>query len=41
LAQRLQSLTRAGLQAMAQAARALAKPDATAQAANICLELAP
>jgi UDP-N-acetylglucosamine--N-acetylmuramyl-(pentapeptide) pyrophosphoryl-undecaprenol N-acetylglucosamine transferase len=40
LAQRLQSFTRAGLQAMAEAARALAKPDATGQVAAICLELA-
>jgi len=40
LAQLLRELTREKLLAMAQAARGLAKPDATAQVAQICAELA-
>ena len=40
LAQLLRELTREKLLAMAQAARSLAKPDATAQVAQICAELA-
>lgn len=40
LAQLLREFTREKLAAMAQAARNLAKPDATAQVANICMELA-
>jgi len=40
LAALLNNLTRDKLLAMAQAARALAKPDATRQVAEICKELA-
>ncbi len=40
LAQLLRELTREKLLAMAQAARSLAKPDATTQVANVCKELA-
>jgi UDP-N-acetylglucosamine--N-acetylmuramyl-(pentapeptide) pyrophosphoryl-undecaprenol N-acetylglucosamine transferase len=40
LAQRLQAYTRDQLLAMAQAARAVAKPDATAAVAQVCMELA-
>lgn len=40
LAQLLRELTREKLLAMAQAARSLAKPDATAQVAKVCMELA-
>lgn len=40
LAQLLRGLTRERLQAMAQAAHSLAKPDATAQVVKICAELA-
>jgi UDP-N-acetylglucosamine--N-acetylmuramyl-(pentapeptide) pyrophosphoryl-undecaprenol N-acetylglucosamine transferase len=40
LAQRLQAYTRHQLLAMAQAARAAAKPDATAAVAQVCMELA-
>jgi len=40
LAAQLQSLTRDKLMAMAAAARTLGKPDATAQCANACMELA-
>ena len=40
LAQLLRELSREKLLAMARAARALAKPDATAQVANVCMELA-
>lgn len=40
LVQLLRELTREKLLAMAQAARGLAKPDATAQVAKVCMELA-
>jgi UDP-N-acetylglucosamine--N-acetylmuramyl-(pentapeptide) pyrophosphoryl-undecaprenol N-acetylglucosamine transferase len=40
LAQLLHGLSREKLLAMAQAARSLAKPDATAQVAKVCMELA-
>lgn len=40
LAQLLRELSREKLLAMAQAARALAKPEATAQVAQVCMELA-
>jgi UDP-N-acetylglucosamine--N-acetylmuramyl-(pentapeptide) pyrophosphoryl-undecaprenol N-acetylglucosamine transferase len=40
LARRLQGYTRDQLLAMAQAARAVAKPDATAAVAQVCMELA-
>ncbi len=40
LAQLLRGFSREKLLAMAQAARKLAKPDATAQVANVCMELA-